>query len=192
MYRDRIETSVLLRRGSKLGKFVLVERALGVATRTVDAMMIYFIASDPEYGFHKAFLLGGVWNLALCTGVVALNNHLLIRYGIDLTGLNDFRNWAEHGQRSSRIALALVRAKDWILARRSSIFWIGSWFMIDPDYVTIMLQNVEDNFFKTIATITLPSVALAMVVWTPFYWALIRLTGFADTQFVQWILWLID
>ncbi len=187
-----MESKALLVTGGRLGKFVLVERALGFLTRSVDALMIYFIAADPEYGFHKAFLLGGALNLALCSGIVALNNYLLANYAIDLTGLDDFRNWHSDHRKNNRFSLALVAAKNWILARRLSIFWIGSWFMIDPDYVTILLQNTKESLTKTIATITLPSVVLAMVVWTPFYWALIRLTGFADTQFVQWLLWILD
>lgn len=186
-----IQHSPILQTGGKLGKFIIVERILGLLTRTVDGLMLYYIVKDPEYGFYKAFIIGGLWNLILCSAIVGVNNYLQKQHQFDLTGLGDLRDW-KHSEGLSGIKLLMLRMKNWILSRNLTIFWIGSWFMIDPDYVTILLQKQGESFTRVITTITLPSVVLAMAVWTPFYWALVRVSGFADSQFVQWVLFVLD
>ncbi len=151
-----------------IAKFVIVDRVLEVLTRSVDALMIYFILADREYGVFKAFFYAGVVNYAFCVATVWINN-VLANYGYDMTGINDIRNLKLDSDSQSSIGRYFSTAKDWTLSRRSTIFWIGSWFWLDPDYVTILLQEKDSSFLRTVLTITLPSVVVAMLVWTVFY-----------------------
>lgn len=120
--------------------------------------MIYYIWNDPEYGLLKAFVYGTPVNLAFCSSIVFLSNKLE-EYGVNLTGIEDFKKGAE----------ARGGFRGWILRRRSTIFWVGSWFYLDPDYVTLLLQKKGDRFSETTFEITMPSVLLAMTVWTAAY-----------------------
>jgi len=134
--------------------------------------MIYYIVSDPEYGLLKAFVYGTLVNLAFCSSIVFLSNKLE-EHGFNLTGIEDFRKDAEASG-----------FRGWILRRRASIFWIGSWFYLDPDYVTLLLQEKAAGFIRNFVKITLPSTLLAMVVWTAIYggiyWGLAKGFGLAQ------------
>ena len=169
-----------------LGKIVVVERLISALTYSVDALMIYFIINDPIYGAAKAFVWGGLWNLFLCSAIVILNNYLA-RNGFDMTGLGDIRGYRNRSSGVSRLRLALVSIKNWFFAQKAAIFWIGSWFRLDPDYVTIAVQRSYNRTAHSLVTITLPSVVLAMSVWTPFYWLLYRQTGLDQTEFMKWL-----
>ena len=74
-----------------------------------------------------------------------------------------------------------------IIRSRKLIFWIGSWFYLDPDYVTLLLRKKEDGYLLTFLQITLPSVVINMVVWLGAWWFAGQ--GFPWAQRVlEWIL----
>lgn len=148
--------------------------------------MVYFIINDPIYGPLKAFVWGGLWNLFLCSGIVSLNNYLA-RNGFDMTGLGEIRKYGDKAPAMGRNRLVLVEAKNWFFAQKAAIFWIGSWFRLDPDYVTIAIQKSHNQTARSLVTITLPSVVLAMFIWTTFYWVLYRQTGLDQIEFMMWL-----
>lgn len=153
--------------GAAVSKFIFVDHVLGWLTYTVDALMIYYIVTDPAHGIYKAFFYAGAWNFVLTSSVVWVNNYLY-RRGYDLTALEalcEVKPTASHGWFMGN----LLQFKCWVLERRITIFLIGSVHFLDPDYVTILLQDKRDSFIKIICTITLPSVILAMFVWTIYY-----------------------
>ena len=161
--------------GSKIGKFIIVNKILGFFCYSVDILMVYFILDDATYGFVKAFLFGGVLNFVLCSSIVAVNNYLNF-LGFDITGLQELKSVSVNKD-AGKIKSLLINIKDWIFARRLTIFWVGSWYMLDPDYVTILLQRDGSSLTKTVFSITLPSVILAMIIWTSFYWLILRWTA---------------
>lgn len=167
----------LLCRGGKVGKFLIMERVLGALTRTVDVLMIYFIWTDPKFGALKAFFIGTPLNFALCAFIV-YSNDVLVRKGYDITGLEELRQLAHKQYRREQY---IRRFTAWMLCRRRTIFLIGSWFYLDPDYVTLLLQDRRDSVWVNILKITLPSVILAMAIWTPLYWSAF--------QGYQWAVW---
>ncbi len=136
-----------------------MERILTVLTRGVDALMIYIIWEKPQLGAIGAFIIVTPVNLLFCSLVVLLND-VLKKYGTDMTGIDQIRQSAkEKGG-----------FKLWVIRRRATIFLIGSWLYLDPDYVTLFLRK-DTSFWKNTWRITLPSTILAMLVWTPIYWA---------------------
>ncbi|MEN9405172.1 MAG: hypothetical protein RLY47_131 [Candidatus Parcubacteria bacterium] len=142
------------------GKYLLIERALTVPTRLIDGLMIFFIWTDPHYGVLKAFLICTPLNFALCS-LVVFTNDLLAKRGKDMTGIDEMRKDAEEKGGFRR----------WVLRRRVAIFWIGSWFYLDPDYVTLFLRDKGATFWENGYRITLPSTLVAMIVWTAIYWS---------------------
>lgn len=140
-------------------KFVLVERILTVLTRGVDALMIYIIWYEPDLGALGAFIIVTPVNLLFCS-LVVFGSDVLKKYGTDLTGIEQIRRNAEEKGGLKR----------WVLRRRTAIFLIGSWLYLDPDYVTLFLRK-DTSFWKNTWRITFPSTILAMLVWTPIYWA---------------------
>lgn len=171
-------------------KFIVVDRILGIFTRTVDALMIFFIINDPIYGVLKAFFIAGAYNFLLCAVTVGLNNYLA-KKNYDLTGLGWFVELDyEKPVGKSIFVLEVAKrwfltAKNWMLRRRATIFWIGSWFQLDPDYVTLLLQDRQRGYWRIIFSITLPSVAVAMIVWTFIYWFLLRGIGVINLPIIR-------
>lgn len=152
--------------GGKATKYVITERVLTFLTRIVDALMIYFIWADPVYGVIKAFLICTPINFVLCCIVVYLND-IFVKNGHDFTGIEEFREMAYETYHKRQY---VKRFASWTLKRRRTIFLVGSCFYIDPDYVTLLLRDKEKGFWNNSLKITLPSVLLAMTVWTPVYW----------------------
>jgi len=160
-----------------VGKFLIAERLLGLVARTVDVVMIYFIWTDPIFGPMKAFVIGVPMNFAISATVVYINE-IFVRSGYDVTGLEELRQMAHTTYQKKQYVKRFV---SWILRRQMTIFLIGSWFYLDPDYVTLLLQERKNNVWSNIWKITFPSVILAMLVWTPVYWGAYQ--GF------RWAVW---
>ncbi len=151
-------------------KFIITERIITALTRVVDVLMIILISTDPVLGWLKAFFIGGLIYAALCGVIIWVNDAALAR-GIDLTGLEEVRNLATQDLATRQY---LKRFIAWVLSRRRSIFWVGSWFYLDPDYVTLLLRRSNKTFWQDFWGITVPSVIMSMLVWTSVYWCAFR------------------
>ena len=165
--------------GKAAGKFFLMDKVLGLLARTVDVLMIYFIVTDPRYGVWKALFVAGAYNYVLVSLTVFICNYVTNKYQIDITGVDNLRALPPTNKRRS-LGWYLWRIKESILARRATIFWLGSWFQLDPDYVTLLLQDPQKGVIQNNLKITLPSTILAMIVWTAIYWVSLTQTGLAE------------
>lgn len=161
---------------------VIAERVITVATHVfTDVPMLVILFWDSSIvGLITAFVVVTPISLILCIAIVLISDAGLKR-GLDLTGLETLRE-LEHavlveGQWFKR----LVR---WMLMSKRKIFWIGSWFYLDPDYVTLLIRKKEDGYVATFVQITLPSVVLGMVVWLGVWWAAVQ--GF------RWAVWMLE
>ena len=161
---------------------VIAERAITLATRVfTDVPMLAILAWDSGIqGLATAFVVVTPIYLLFCVAVVFMSDAGL-KKGLDLTGLETLRE-LEH---------AVLEKKQWfkriirrILRSRKLIFWVGSWFYLDPDYVTFLIRKKEDGYISTFLRITLPSVIISMVVWLGVWWAAIQ--GF------HWAVWMLD
>ncbi len=170
----------LLSGGSKLGKFVITERIITALTRTVDVLMIYFIWTDPGiWGLVKCFLFVTPVYLAFCGLVVYISDQIHSK-GFDVTGIEELRKIADKKYEKKQY---IKRFASWTLRRRLTIFWVGSWFYLDPDYVTLLLRDKTKGFWYMLFTITLPSVLCSMIVWTSAYWLACR-----GVEGAQWLI----
>lgn len=162
----------------KLGKFFFVEKVLGILTRLVDVLMIYYIWTDQVNGVVKAFIVGTPINFALCSAIICINEAFK-KKGYDMTGLGDLKKMTHNKYDSHQYARRFV---SWVLKKQTTIFLIGSWFYLDPDYVTLLLHDEKKSIYKSLIKITLPSVIYAMIIWTFIYQAAFR--GY------EWAKWL--
>lgn len=151
----------------KVGKAVIAERVITFLTRVLDVAMVWIIINDPTlWGAMKAFIYITPLNIVFC-GAVVWTVNVFAKRGIDITGIDEFREMTNNHYSKRQY---VKRFAQWVLRRRKTIFWIGSWFYLDPDYVTLLLRRKGEGFWTTIWRITVPSTVLAMVVWTPIYW----------------------
>ncbi len=148
------------------GKMLITERVITVLTRGIDVMMVYFIVTDRTHGVMKTLVFVTPVYVVVCTIIVCLNE-VLVNMGYDVTGIEELKKIAGQHHRPSQWFKRFV---SWILRRRTTIFLIGSWFYLDPDYVTLLLRDKTRTVWSDILLITTPSVILSMVVWTPIYW----------------------
>lgn len=160
----------------------LAERAITITTRVfTDVPMLAILAWDSNItGLTTAFIVVTPIYLFLCISIVLFSD-AAFRRGLDLTGLETLRE-LEH---------TVLEEKQWfrrllqrILQSRKLIFWIGSWFYLDPDYVTLLLRKKEESYISTFLRITLPSVVVSMVVWLVVWWAAVQ--GF------RWAVWMLE
>lgn len=166
----------------KVGKFFVTERIITVATRIfTDVPMLAFVLGDPQYGWLKAMLYVTPLYILVVIAIVAVCD-LFHKKGIDITGIEEMRSISneELGKRQY-----VKRFIAWFMKRESSIFWIGSWFYLDPDYVTLMLRRKGDSFLKTLVKLVIPSVLISMLVWTTLYWAVYQ--PFKHMAWAQWL-----
>ena len=156
---------------SKLGprvlRFVLVERVISFLTRIIDVWMIYFLTSEQTLiGICKCLFICGPVYLFFCGSIVYINDKFAEK-GLDITGLNELRMMA-YVQYDRKFFVK--RFVSWLLKKRQTILWVGSWFYIDPDYVTLILRRPGVPFWDDFWKVTLPSVCISLVVWTFVYW----------------------
>lgn len=177
--------SLIRHPGVKVSKFFITERVITLLTRVIDALIIYLILQDPTlHGAFKAFVYTTPINILFCAGVVYVLD-VFTRNGYDLTGLEEYREMLhEHYHKKQYIK----RLAQWMLKRRGTIFWVGSWFYLDPDYVTLLLRDKAKGFWANVLEITVPSTILAMVMWVPFWWCVVN--GFLKGS--EWAGWFLD
>lgn len=190
----------LLKRAGKFlgrtGQIIFIERLITFLTRITDVAMVYFIWQYGAVGTLFSFFGVGIPYFIFCAGIVKISEYFFAR-GHDITGLEELRGMAteENFRRrwfkryvllgrlspeaeSERISVwkeyqgahRLRRVVAWVLSSRRTIFWMGSWFYLDPDYVTLLLYRREKSFWWNMLTITLPSVIISMLVWTSVYY----------------------
>ncbi len=156
--------------GGRIGKFIITSQIITALTRLIDVGMIYYIVSGGKYGAVKAFLFMTPLNIILSMAIVYVVEWLLDK-GHDVTGVEELRSMENKSYSSKQWIKRFVQ---WIIKRKVTIFWIGSWYYIDPDYVTLLIRERERGFWFNSFYITIPSVLLAMIVWTPVYWLAFR------------------
>lgn len=172
--------TLIQRPEGKIGKYIVTERVITFLTRIVDALMIYFIWTIPDYGVVYAFVVGGIVYFVLCASVIYIND-VFLRNGYDITGIEELRQMAHRSYPQKNWVKRLV---SWMLKRKTTIFLVGSWFYLDPDYVTLLLRDKDKGLVASLTKITLPSVIISMAVWTPIYWCACK--GYT------WAVWLIS
>lgn len=160
----------------------LAERAITIVTRVfTDVPMLAILAWDSSIkGLVTTLVVITPIYLILCVGIV-LGSDAGVRKGLDLTGLETLRK-LEHDVLEKREWLKRIVQR--ILRSHRLIFWIGSWFYLDPDYVTLLLRKKEEGYVSTFFRITLPSVVISMVVWLGVWWAAVQ--GF------RWAIWILE
>ncbi|MSR87756.1 MAG: hypothetical protein EXS69_01135 [Candidatus Zambryskibacteria bacterium] len=171
--------------GSSFLRAFLAERAITFATRVLtDVPMLVILAWDSSIvGIVVAFVVITPISFLLCVGIV-LGSDVAYRRGIDMTGLETLRELESDILKEGQWVRRLIRK---ILKSRKLIFWIGSWFYLDPDYVTLLLRKKEEGYIRTFLYLSLPSVVIGMVVWLGVWWVAVR--GFRSAVFViDWIL----
>ena len=168
--------------GSTLFRAFLAERVITVATRVfTDVPMLAILAWDSSIkGLITAFVAVTPISLILCILIVLVSD-AGFKKGLDLTGLETLRE-LEHSVLEERQWFKRIIRR--ILRSRRLIFWVGSWFYLDPDYVTLLIRKKEEGYLSTFIRITLPSVVLGMVVWLGVWWAAVQ--GF------RWAVWLME
>ncbi len=158
------KTGMLL---GRTGQIIFMERFITFLTRFTDVAMIFLIWKFGARGALYSFLGVGMAYFIFCTAIVYFNE-FMFRKGYDVTGIETLRGMAgeqyEKGQ-------WFKRAVGWVLRSRKTIFWIGSWFYLDPDYVTILLYERERGFVYNILRLTLPAIIISMTVWTAVYYS---------------------
>jgi hypothetical protein len=194
------EKSGLLKRAGKFlgrtGQIIFIERLITFLTRITDVAMVYFIWQFGAIGTLFSFFGVGIPYFLFCAGIVQTSEYFFAR-GHDITGLEELRGMATEedfrrrwfkryvllGRLSPQVEAERAevwkeykgthwfrRIVAWVLSSRKTIFWIGSWFYLDPDYVTLLLYRREKGFWWNMLTITLPSVTISMTVWTTVYY----------------------
>ncbi|MEI6155401.1 MAG: hypothetical protein WCQ90_15080 [Deltaproteobacteria bacterium] len=173
-----------LRPSSKIVQFIVVDRLLGLLVRVIDVSLVVMAIADPSLtGAIRAFIILTPINFAFCL-VVIIGTDLLLRVGVDITAIEEFRSLKDKELKKREY---LQRACRWILQQKRTIFWIGSWFLLDPDYVTLLIRDRRKGLLHAITTITIPSVLLAMIVWVPFIWIAVNAVK-AGYTWAQWFL----
>jgi hypothetical protein len=168
----------------KAGKFLITERIITVATRVfTDVPMLGFILGDPEYGWLKSMLLVTPGYILVVVGIIVISD-LFHSNGIDITGIEEMRQVANQNLERKQWAKRIIA---WIMRKESLIFWVGSWFYLDPDYVTLMLRKKEDSLLKTTIKLVIPSVLISMVFWSTVYWLV-----YQPFKHMEWAKWLAD
>ncbi|MEK9207513.1 MAG: hypothetical protein AAB922_03465 [Patescibacteria group bacterium] len=177
--------SLIRHPGVKVSKFFITERVITLLTRVIDALIIYLVILDPTpYGGLKAYVYTTPLNIFLCVCVVYVLD-VFSRNGYDLTGLEEYQEILHEKYHRKQY---IKRFAQWILKRRGTIFWVGSWFYLDPDYVTLLLRDKGRGFWTNILWITVPSTVLAMAVWVPLWWCVVN----AFLKGSEWAKWFLD
>lgn len=160
---------------------VIAERVITVATRVfTDVPILAILAWDSSIvGLTTAFIVVTPIYLILCIAVVLISD-AGFKKGLDLTGLETLRELEHAVLTKGQWFKRLMR---WMLMSKRKIFWVGSWFYLDPDYVTLLLRKKEEGYISTFLQITLPSVMISMVVWLGVWWAAVQ--GF------RWAVWML-
>lgn len=161
----------------------MTERIITIATRVfTDVPMLALIIADPKLGWLKCMLYVTPLYVLVCAGIVYISDRFH-ENGVDITGIEEMRMIRGSGELKKR--QFIKRFIRWFMHREVLIFWIGSWFYLDPDYVTLMIRKKGDSFLKTTLTLTVPSVLVSMFFWSTLYWLVYQ--PFKHTAWAQWV-----
>ena len=161
----------------KLGRAIVAERIITLITRFVDLIMVYLMW---YHGPLVSFIITTPIYILTCMAIVAGHDLIVAWRKDDFLGL-DYLNGLPYQKELGKFEALLA----WIMRKRFTIFWIGSWFYLDPDVVTLLLRDKRTSFWKNTMRITVPSVLLSMVVWTSTYWFGIKILGWTWEQLVD-------
>lgn len=159
----------------KVVTYVFTERVITGLSRLLDGWMIYLISQDVQYGIYKAFFYVTPFYALLCISAVYVSDYFLAK-GSDITGMEELRKIECTQYKRSQFFKRFLK---WILSRKNTIFWIGSWCSIDPTYVTLLLRRSSKEFWRNSLLITIPSVTLSMLVHTGIWWCAVKGFGWA-------------
>jgi len=161
---------------------ILAERGLTIVERILtDGPVIWILARDSsERGILWASVVCTLISVVVYIAVVFVSD-VAYKRGVDVTGLETLRQLEYAVLEPRQWFKRLIR---WMLQSRRLIFWIGSWFYLDPDYVTLLLRKKEEGYAAAFLKITLPSVFLSVVVWVALWWAAVQ--GF------WWAVWVLE
>lgn len=158
-----------------LARFIVAERVVTVLTRGFDVLDVTLIVRN---GPITAFLVVTPLYFIFCGIVVWLSNRSTAR-GMDMFGIDTLRVLVTANPTELTRWKRFAR---WMLQRRTLIFWIGSIFYLDPDYVSLLLRKPGDGLWRSLMTITLPSVVLSQAVWVGIYWL-----GYQGFSWASWL-----
>lgn len=174
-----------LRFALKAGQIVVVERVITVLARPIDAVMLYIIATFPTNGVLIAFLFCAAATFIFSVAVVLMEHHLVMRFEKGVTGVyGGAEVILQEFEDNDGLYTRFLR---FICSKPRYIFWIGSWFFLDPDYVTLLLAKRGDTLSQLIWRITLPSTIVSTVVWTPFYWMVVTMSSVLIEYLLRWV-----
>lgn len=167
-----------------VAKYMVTDRVITIGTRVIDLLVVSLVIKFPglehlPWILCLDFVLGGMYSV-----LVVYVNDRASDYGLDLTSLDALKQSlsAEH-QKKGFVTKILAG----VLESRRAIFWIGSWFYLDPDYVTILLRDRTRSVWKDILRVTVPSTLLASCVWVPLYWIAVH-TALLGIDFSRWLI----
>lgn len=153
----------------------------------LDILMISIIATDAEYGMHKAFLCVTPMYAVLCIGAVYVNDWWFKVMGYEIAGVDKLILIKDEEYDPKQYFKRILK---WMLSRRFAIFWLGSWWKLDPIYVTLLLRENGKGFWKkttTMTTTTIPSVILSMVVHTFIWKGAVEAYGLVDVNWFSFL-----
>ena len=172
--------------GASFLRAIVAERVITVLTRVLtDVPMVAILAWDSGLvGTLLALVVVTPIYFLLCVAIVVSSDLAQEKKGIDITGLETLRELEGEILEEKRWVSRVVQK---VLKSRKLIFWVGSWFYLDPDYVTLLLRKKEEGYAHTFLRITLPAVLISMVVWLGVWWAAVK--GYHLAQwFLDWVL----
>jgi hypothetical protein len=156
-------------------EFVLLERISTLLTRCIDSLMIYLIWKG--HPIIELVICIPIF-FALCVGFVLIYDWRISK-GIkmpimeELVSLKGKRLKCKNYKRRY-LKWAWDNLVQWLLRREIMLFLIGSVFVLDPNFVTLLLRRGVQSNLRDFLRITLPSVIHCVVSWTIIYYLAIK------------------
>jgi hypothetical protein len=143
-------------------------------TAVFDVLMIFLII---RVGMVREMLVVFPLYFFYCVSLV-WSYDLFLNSGHDLAGMEYMRKLQEKKFAKWKITGKVFQ---WMMRRRSTIFVVGSFFLLNPDGVTLILRKSRESRFRNTLTITLPSTAVSIFFWTIFF-----KLGIMGVTFFKW------
>lgn len=154
----------------RAAELILLERVNTFFARLIDLLMVYLL--------WKGYLVAELTicipaYFALCVGFVWTYDWRVSKGAklLSLEKLQSFKN-SELDRKeyvSHHFKWIWDKFLQWILKRDTTIFLIGSIFVLDPNFVTLILRSGSKSWHRDFLKITLPSVVYCVVAWTVIY-----------------------
>jgi hypothetical protein len=147
--------------------------------------MFYFIIKYPSGGWFYSLIVVTPIYIGMCCMIVYISDQFAKRK-IDITGIEEMRTIADAQLEKKQVFKRIVK---WIMQREFAIFWIGSVYYLDPDYVALLMRKKGESLVSLTKRIIIPSVMISMIFWTSVYWFVYQLCK--DYQWAKSVaLWL--